>query len=229
MKVAIIMIKKTATIMALVLVGTMLAWSQTYRYEIGPAVGVTGYLGDVNRSNMYKMPRVAGGGIFRYNLNTRFSFKGNLLYVNLAGDSKNIESKFPFDQQFSFNAHVVDLAGQVEFNFFHFGDGPRYKHYKRLTPYLTVGLGAELSFANGNTSFGMVLPLGAGVKFRLKERLNLGFEFTMRKSFSDKVDGITDLYGYNHGMAKNTDWYSVAMFTVTYEFSKRCVKCHYIE
>ncbi len=68
--------------MALVLVGTMLAWSQTYRYEIGPAVGVTGYLGDVNRSNMYKMPRVAGGGIFRYNLNTRFSFKGlSLIHI----------------------------------------------------------------------------------------------------------------------------------------------------
>ena len=190
--------RKTAMIMILTLMGAVCASSQTYRFEIGPAIGVTGYLGDVNKGNMYKMPRVAGGGIFRYNMNSRFAFKGNLLYVNLAGDSKNIESKFPFDQQYSFTAHVA-------------------------------GLGAELSFANGGTSFGMVLPLGAGVKYRVKERLNLGFEFTMRKSFSDKVDGITDLYGYNHGIAKNTDWYSVAMFTVTYEFSKRCVKCHYIE
>ena len=223
------MIKKTAMIMALTLMGAVCAWSQTYRYEIGPAIGVTGYLGDVNKSNMYKMPRVAGGGIFRYNLNSRFAFKGNLLYVNLAGDSKNIESKFPNDQHYSFTSHVIDLGGQVEFNFFHFGDGPRYKHYKRISPYITAGIGAELSFANGRTSFGAVLPLGVGLKFRVKERLNLGFEFTMRKSFSDKIDGITDLYGYNHGIAKNTDWYSVAMFTVTYEFSKRCVKCHYVE
>lgn len=216
-------------IITLTLLSALSAWSQNYRYEVGPALGVTGYLGDVNTSNMYKMPRVAGGGIFRYNMNSRFAFKGNLLYVNLAGDSKNIESQFPYQQQYNFNAHVIDLGGQVEFNFFHFGEGPRYKHYKRITPYMTAGIGAELSFANGNTSFGVVLPLGAGVKFKVKERLNLGFEFTMRKSFSDKLDGITDLYGSNHGIGKNTDWYSVAMFTVTYEFSKRCVKCHYIE
>lgn len=119
------MIKRTAMIMALTLLGAVCAWSQTYRYEIGPAIGVTGYLGDVNKSNMYKMPRVAGGGIFRYNMNSRFAFKGNLLYVNLAGDSKNIESQFPYGQQYSLSSHVIDLGGQVEFNFFHFGDGPR--------------------------------------------------------------------------------------------------------
>ena len=222
------MIKKLA-ILTIVTMAAFTCMGQEYRYEIGPAIGITGYLGDVNTANMYKMPRVAGGGIFRYNLNTRWAIKGNLLYVGLAGDSKNIESQFPHGEQYKFSAHVIDLGGQVEFNFFHFGEGAKYKNYKRITPYMVAGLGMELSFAGGKTRFGAVLPLGAGVKYRLKERLNIGFEFTMRKSFSDKVDGITDLYGYNHGFAKNTDWYSVGMFTITYEFSKRCVKCHYIE
>ena len=222
------MIKKLA-ILTIVTMAAFTCMGQEYRYEIGPAIGITGYLGDVNTANMYKMPRVAGGGIFRYNLNTRWAIKGNLLYVGLAGDSKNIESQFPHGEQYKFSAHVIDLGGQVEFNFFHFGEGAKYKNYKRITPYMVAGLGMELSFAGGKTSFGAVLPLGAGVKYRLKERLNIGFEFTMRRSFSDKVDGITDLYGYNHGFAKNTDWYSVGMFTITYEFSKRCVKCHYIE
>ena len=222
------MIKKLA-ILTIVTMAAFTCMGQEYRYEIGPAIGITGYLGDVNTANMYKMPRVAGGGIFRYNLNTRWAIKGNLLYVGLAGDSKNIESQFPHGEQYKFSAHVIDLGGQVEFNFFHFGEGAKYKNYKRITPYMVAGLGMELSFAGGKTSFGAVLPLGAGVKYRLKERLNIGFEFTMRKSFSDKVDGITDLYGYPHGIAKNTDWYSVAAFTINYEFSKRCVKCHYIE
>jgi len=213
----------------LVMVATLNGWSQDYRYEIGPALGLSGYLGDVNRSNMYKMPRVAGGGIFRYNMNSRWAFKGNLFYVNLAGDSKNVESQFPHGEQYKFTAHVIDLGGQAEFNFFHFGDGPKYKNYKRISPYMVAGLGAEVSFTGGKAHLGFVIPLGVGVKYRLKERLNLGFEFTMRKSFSDRLDGITDLVGYNHGMAKNTDWYSVAAFTITYEFSKRCVKCHYIE
>lgn len=203
--------------------------AQDYRYDVGPAIGVTGYLGDVNTSNMYKMPRVAGGGVFRYNMNTRFAIKGNLFYVGLAGDSKNIESQFPHNESYNFYSHVIDLGAQFEFNFFHYGEGPKYKNYKRFTPYMLAGLGAEVAIVGGKANFGMVLPLGVGFKFKLKPRLNLGFEFTMRKSFSDKVDGITDLYGYNHGIAKNTDWYSVAAFTLTYEFSKRCVKCHYIE
>ena len=222
------MSKKIAIIM-LMMAAALGTWSQEYRYEGGPAIGITGYLGDVNTSNMYKMPRVAGGGIFRYNMNTRFAIKGNLLYVGLAGDSKNIESKFPNDAQYKFSSHVIDLGAQFEFNFFHFGEGARYKNYKRITPYILAGLGAEVAFTDGKANLGMVLPLGGGLKYRVKPRLNLGFEFTMRKSFSDRVDGITDLYGYNHGIAKNTDWYSVAMFTITYEFSKRCVKCHHIE
>ena len=182
------------------------AWSQEYRYEVGPAIGITGYLGDVNTSNMYKMPRVAGGGIFRYNMNTRFAIKGNLLYVGLAGDSKNIESKFPFDAQYSFSSHVIDLGAQFEFNFFHFGEGARYKNYKRITPYMLAGLGAEVAITGGKANFGMVLPLGVGVRYRLKPRLNLGFEFTMRKAFSDRIDGISDLYGYKRGISKTTDW-----------------------
>jgi hypothetical protein len=222
------MMKKFAILM-LMFAAAVGASGQEYRFEVGPAIGITGYLGDVNTANMYKMPRLAGGGIFRYNLNTRWAFKGNLLYVGLAGDSKNIESHFPYEAHNKFSSHLIDLGGQVEFNFFHFGEGARYKNYKRITPYMVAGLGMEVAFTGGKAYLGAVLPLGAGVKFRLKSRLNLGFEFTMRKAFSDRIDGMTDFYGFNHGFAKNTDWYSVAMFTLTYEFSKRCVKCHYVE
>ena len=75
----------------------------------------------------------------------------------------------------------------------------------------------------------VVLPMGVGVKYKLKERLNLGLEFTMRKSFGDGLDGLSDLNGINHSFAKNTDWYSVLMVSVTYEFGKRCKVCHYVE
>lgn len=203
--------------------------AQDYRFEFGPALGMSGYLGDLNNSNMYKHPGIAGGGIFRYIANSRWAVKANLLYAGLKGDSNDVQNKFPQDQHYSFKSSVLDLGGQIEFNFFHFGTGARYKNYKRLSPYLTVGLGMTMAFADGNTGMAMNLPMGVGVKYKLKERLNLGFEFTMRKCFGDKVDGLSDLYGVKHSFAKNTDWYSVAMFTVSYEFSKRCIKCHYVD
>ena len=203
--------------------------AQEYRYEFGPSLGVSGYLGDLNKSNMYKHPGLVAGGIFRYIANSRWAIKGDLLYTGLKGNSDDVQSKFPHDQHYSFSSSVIDLGGQVEFNFLHFGSGPRYKNYKRISPYLTLGLGMSLAFTDGKTGVAMNLPMGVGLKYKLKERLNLGFEFTMRKCFGDNLDGMSDLYGVKHSFAKNTDWYSVAMFTVTYEFSKRCVKCHYVE
>lgn len=94
---------------------------------------------------------------------------------------------------------------------------------------MVLGLGATISSVAGATHFTMNLPMGIGVKCKVKPRLNLGFEFTMRKALGDQLDGLSDLNGIKHGFAKNTDWYSVALFTVTYEFSKRCTKCHYVE
>lgn len=203
--------------------------AQDYRFEVGPSLGISGYLGDVNRGNMWSHPGITGGGVFRYILNSRWAVKGNLCYAGISGNSADIDSKFPVETPYEFKSSLFDLGGQVEFNFFHFGSGPTYKQYKRFSPYLTVGLGAVLSSTSGQTNVAMTIPMGVGIKYKLKERLNVGFEFTMRKSLGDKIDGLTDLYGVKHGIAKNTDWYSLASFTVTYEFSKRCVKCHYID
>lgn len=221
--------KKILAILTLLLLGATALRAQEYRYEVGPALGVSGYLGDVNDGNMYKHPGVAGGGLFRYLMNSRWNFKASLTYAGLSGDSNDIDRQLPHDEHYDFSSSVFDLGVSAEFNFLNFGMGARYKRYKRFTPYMTVGLGAAIGVTSGETNFSMVMPLGIGFKYKLKERLNLGFEFTMRKAFGDKLDGLTDLNGVNHGFAKNTDWYSVAVFTVTYEFSKRCTKCHYVE
>lgn len=221
--------KRLALIVSIVaLLSALQLRAQDYRFEVGPSLGITGYLGDVNTSNMYKHPGITGGGVLRYILNSRWAFKGNLVYAGISGNSDDIQSKFPVEH-YEFKSSLFDLGAQAEFNFFHFGAGPRYKNYKRLSPYMTLGLGAVVSTTSGKMNAAMVLPMGVGLKYKFKDRLNLGFEFTMRKSFGDKIDNLTDLYGVKHGIAKNTDWYSLAMFTVTYEFSKRCVKCHYID
>lgn len=226
------MIRKIFSILwvTLLSLSAFTAAAQEYRYEIGPALGVSGYLGDLNNSNMYRHPGLVGGGVFRYNINTRWALKANLLYAGISGNTKDIKTQYPIPEPIDFKASLFDVGAQIEFHFLNFGLGAKYKNLKRLSPYMVVGLGGVMSVGNGNTTFSPVLPLGAGLKFRVKERLNLGFEFTMRKAFSDNLDGgISDLYGIKHGFAKNSDWYSVAMFTVTFEFSKRCVKCHYVE
>ncbi|MBQ4366485.1 MAG: outer membrane beta-barrel protein [Muribaculaceae bacterium] len=216
-----------AVILLLVALGVS-TQAQEYRYEVGPALGVSGYLGDVNTSNMWKHPGATGGVVFRYIKNSRWAFKANLLYAGISGNSADMKSRLPDGVQYEFKASLFDLGAQAEFNFFNFGIGPKYKNQKRLTPYMVAGLGLVVSTVK-HGGVALSLPLGIGAKYKLKERLNLGFEFTMRKSFGDNLDGLSDLYGVKHGFAKNTEWYSLAMFTVTWEFSKRCTKCHYVE
>ena len=195
--------KRLLAIATLIVACTVCAQAQDYRYEVGPALGMSGYLGDVNNSNMWKHPGAAGGVVFRYIRNSRWAFKANLLYAGISGNSNDMATKLPDGAYYEFKSSLFDVGAQAEFNFFNFGIG-----------------GGSVAFS---------LPLGIGVKYKIKERLNVGFEFTMRKSFGDKLDGLSDLYGVKHTFAKNTEWYSMALFTLTWEFSKRCTKCHYVE
>ena len=225
---AILHLTRTVALVAGILLAPASALAQDYRYEVGPALGVTGYLGDVSESNVWQHPGYAVGGILRYIANSRWALKANLTYGHISGNSDDIQNKFP-GGHYEFSSGLIDLGAQAEFNFFSFGSGPRYKRYKRLSPYLTAGVGAVVGMCDGNTAVSMTVPLGVGVKYKFKDRLNFSLEFTMRKEFSDKIDNLSDLYGVQHSLGKNTDWYSFTMLTVSYEFSKRCVKCHYVD
>lgn len=221
--------KSLFVIALLLLLVPVTAMAQQYKYEGGPMLGMTGYLGEANNGNLFKHPSFTIGGIFRYNHNSRWAFKGNLNYANIRGNSMYDESWYPDGVNYDFSSSLFDLGLTAEFNFLNYGRGPAYKRYKPISPYMVAGVGFVFAICNGHNQASFTIPFGIGVKYKFKERLNLGFEFTMRKEFSDRIDGYSDLFGIKHSFAKNTDWYSFAAFSVTYEFGKRCIKCNYIE
>ena len=205
--------------------------AQDYKFEIGAGLGMSGYLGDMNRSNLFKHPGFAAGALFRYIIDYRWALKANLYTAGLSGNSADFSDVFPGGVTHKFNSQVYDLGAQMEFNFFNYGIGYTYKNLYRVTAYLVADIGGTLSACDGKTSMALSIPMGAGVKFKVKERLNLGFEFTMRKVFGDKVDNFSldDFTGIKSSFMKNTDWYSLMMFSITYEFGKKCVQCHYVD
>jgi len=222
--------KRIALIATLIIItAAMPAVAQSYKYEVGPSLGMTGYLGDVNNSNLFKHPGVTIGGLFRYVHNSRWAFKANLNYATISGNSKDIETVFPNGEQYDFKSNLFDLGLTAEFNFLNYGKGPLYKKYKPISPYMVAGVGFVFAICDGHNAASFTIPIGAGVKYKFKDRLNLGLEFTMRKEFSDRIDNLSDLYGIKHSFSKNTDWYSFVTLSVTYEFGKRCVRCNYIE
>lgn len=219
--------RKLAVIM-LMIATLMAAQAQEYRFEVGGALGMSGYLGDSNNANLLKKPGYVAGGLFRYIINSRMALKANLLTAKISGNSANLANTYPDAQTYAFSSQLYDLGAQFEFNFLNYGIGSKYLKLKRISPYLTLGVGATLATGDGD-AFTLNVPMGVGVKYKLGERLNIGLEFTMRKAFSDKLDGLKDLNGITSGFAKNTDWYSFTMISITYEFSKRCRTCHYVE
>lgn len=202
-----------------------------YKFDIGGGIGLSGYLGDVNESNLYKHPGISAEVSFRYIANTRLAIRSIFKAVSLSGNSSDFGIVFPEGKTYEFSSWVYDLGARAEFNFFGYGIGETYKRLKRWSPYLSVGAGVTMSSSDGNSSFAMNLPMGFGVKYKLRQRLNLGVEFTMTKVFGDKVDGenINDLYQIKSSMIKNSDWYSTLTFSITYEFGERCETCHYVD
>lgn len=209
------------------------AQSTPYKFDFGGALGMSGYLGDANTSSLMKHPGFEAELSFRYLPDSRWAFRGVLSALSLSGSTADMEDVLPStgEPSYDFKSTVYDLGARVEFNFFSYGIGETYKRLRRWSPYLTVGIGVSMSSSGGTTSVAPNLPMGAGVKFKLSERVNLGAEFTMTKVFGDKVDGplLNDLNTIKTSFYKNTDWYSRLTIGITYEFGKRCETCHYVD
>ena len=202
---------------------------EDYRFDMGGGVGMTGYLGDANTANLWKNPGWDLEVLFRYIVNPRWALKTNFYTGSLSGNSAQMTNVFPGEESFKFSTNFYELGEMVEFNFFNYGKGETYRKLKRLSPYITAGLGVTGWSVDGKFGAALNIPLGVGVKYKLSERWNIGFEFLMKKTFTDKLDGenLRDPYGIKSSFMKNTDWYSTMSVTISYEFSKRCAVCHY--
>ena len=204
---------------------------EDYRFDMGGGIGTTGYLGDANTANLMQNPGVDGQILFRYIHTPRWHFKSAFCFGGIRGDSSQMTNVFPDGKQYKFTSRFYELSEVGEFNFLPYGMGEYYRHLRRFTPYIAAGLGVTLFSNEGGTAFSMVMPIGGGVKYKPSLRWNLGLEFLMKKTFTDKADSpmLSDPYAIESGFAKNTDWYSTLTFTISYEFSKRCATCNYKE
>lgn len=219
----------------LLVMSSQLKAQDDYKFEIGGGAGLNFYMGDANQTKLYNRVGPTLSGIFRYNMNLRWSVKANLVLGHISGDTNSSKNVFPFQQQTSFSRMFYEAGGQIEMNFFNYSDQFEYLGTKRYTPYVLLGFG--VTYGSGEKSYlGLNMPIGIGFKYKLTPRLNLGFEFSMRKLFNDtfdvtKKDGfnLDDPYHLGHNFFKNNDWYSLTMFTVTWSFGARPCPCQNIE
>lgn len=206
--------------------------AQEYKYEIGGMVGASTYMGDANKTSPFKSMNPALGGVFRYNANFRVAFKGTLAWAKVTGSTEGLENVFPNNAQAKFDRNVIDLGGQLEFNFLPYSDKYAYMNTRKLSPYITCGLGVTVATGGGDTFVGPNIPLGIGIKYKVKNRVNLGCEFTVRKLFGDNFEGndvLNNPYNLNSDWLKNNDWHSLLLLSVTWDFGPRKRPCNNIK
>lgn len=199
-----------------------------YLAEIGGGVGLVAYQGDFNGSLTANMKPMASL-LARYKFNPRMGLALNVSYGKIEGSSDGTQTWYPeyHDSVASFSNTLVDAGLRFEYNFWPYGTGREYRGARRLTPYLAIGLGLTYAKTGSGNVFTGNMPIGFGLKYKVAGRLNLGLEWSMHFSMSDKLDGVADPYGItSSGMFKNTDCYSTLQLSLTYDIMAKCKTCN---
>ena len=222
---------RKATLLLLMLAAMLNMNAQTddeYLMEIGGGVGFLGYLGDYNNvltSDLQPMATL----LVRRNLNPYMGLRLAASFGKLKGDERDVKTVYPSTgvTPYSFSRTLTDVSLTYEYNFWPYGTGHDYYGAKRLTPFVFLGLGGTYAGGDGSSVFTANVPIGLGLKYKVGQRMNVGVEWAMHFSMSDKLDGRKDPYGItSSGMFKNTDCYSVLQLTLSYSFMPKCTTCN---
>ena len=208
-----------------------------YMMEIGGGVGLTGYLGDFN-GKLTRDLQPSASLVLRRLFNPYAGLKLSASWGKLKGSSTDVDTFYPDyaaepylpesnGAPYNFSNTLIDAGIVFEYNFWPYGTGRDYRGARRIAPYIFAGLATSYVSGGGDNAFTGNLPLGLGVKYKIADRLNLGVEWGVHFSMSDKLDGVEDPYVIpSSGMLKNKDCYQMLQLTVTYSFMKKCQTCH---
>lgn len=198
-----------------------------YRLELGGGIGMGVQFTDVNSK-----AGLAGTAVARFPLNPRMAIKGQFTYNSIKGSTSNSGPFLPSDPNasgqerlnYSVSDGICDLSALYELHFLPYGYIRDYKGYSRLTPYIQMGFG--LTYGLAGKSFTANIPLGVGLKYKIGPRLNLGLDWLVHFSLSDKLDGLNAPLGIQSTGFRNKDHYSALTLTLTYDLNPRCPTCN---
>lgn len=199
--------------------------------EWGVSVGMSQPLDDTNPS-LLSHPGVSFGGTMRWIRNSRLALRTSLNIHTVGGNTSGLRDFYPVQAQgvsgerlaYSYSGTVLDLSAVYEIHFLPYGYYRSYLGNRRLVPYMQLGLGAAYASKSGTIT--PLVPIGIGVKYKLRPRLNLSLDWSMRFSLSDKWDGLDAPHALKSDFFRNKDHVGLLQLTLTYDFSPRCPTCN---
>ncbi|MCB0543065.1 MAG: DUF6089 family protein [Saprospiraceae bacterium] len=215
-----------------------------FKWDFDCALGITSYQGDLDALKVnagFREIKYSASVSLRRNLSNHLTLRFNLLAGQLAGDDRNFaEPEWRIRRGIAFKSPLIE--GTMLSEFYPLGMYPSKGKFMRarnaFSPYLMIGVGwgftnpeVDWNDANGNEEINpelsdldkkaklkklnVVVPMGVGVRFKLKDHSTFKLEGMLRPTFSDYVDGISLA-----GNPDKKDWYFTAQIGVTYPFGK---------
>jgi hypothetical protein len=198
---------------------SLIGYSQRMRNysEIGPSIGMSYYMGDLNPGTPFFMSKLAGGLNFRYNYHPRWAWRLTANYLRIAASDAESDNRQQQVRNLSFQSNVYEFSPAIEFNFFPYEIG---NSYYPATPYVFWGLGlyhfnpkaefrgqllelrplgteGQYIKSSGRSQYnlwGLTFPFGIGFKAHVAKWLGLSFEWGMRKTSTDYLDDVSTTY-----------------------------------
>jgi hypothetical protein len=187
--------------------------------EFGIGLGVANYFGDINTRAKFNRVKPAATIFFRKNFGNYIAARIGATYARVGySDVYNTHNEYMYRRNLSFNSNIWELALQGDFNFFRFMPGePQYN----FTPYVTLGVGIfsydPFAYLAGEKVFlrplgtegqgsglypdrkaystmGISIPIGAGIKYAINDRINIAFEILHRFTNTDYLDDVSTIY-----------------------------------
>ena len=201
--------------------------------EIGPHVGASYYIGDINPAKHFWQSDLQYGGVVRLNWDNRWTFRFDYSRATVKASDEVI--KWRPERGLSFKTKINDFSLVAEFNFIEYYTGNPKRNVSpyifggisvfQYTPYALVD-SVWVSLRDYNTEaplgssakwyekltykdvpVGVSIPFGVGVKFALSRHMAGTVEWRLQKTFTDYLDDVKGIYPADdaHAVVDNHD------------------------
>lgn len=188
----------------------------TQNLHAGIFGGISNYQGDVvGRAFVSRFTKPAVGLEATYDLSDQVSIRGGFTWAKIAGDDRYNSKKYLRERNLSFASNIREASLVAIYNIFnsqplrwtpyvfagfavfHFDpytyDSSHQKIY--LKPLSTEGEGlTQYPDRKPYALTQLSIPFGAGIKYAMTDRLDIGIETGIRKTFTDYLDDVSKTY-----------------------------------
>jgi len=210
-----------ALVLLMAVASTSFAQLRTRYFYVGVSLGATNYKGDLDDNFALKFTKPGlgfmGGYKFTPHLSARLAFNQGWIGASDAQAARDIPRR---RRNLSFRSPLTEVSLNLVYEFF--ANDRKFKYRPQYTPYLFGGvavfafnpqaklgndwynlqpLGTEGQFlancADCPDPYNLVqvsFPFGAGIRFKIGDKIDLNVELGLRKTLTDYLDDVSGNY-----------------------------------